>query len=361
MGLLDPLYWAVSWILARVHEVLTFLGLNPDGGLTWFLSVVVLVVIVRIILIPLFVKQIRAQRAMQLLAPEMREIQKKYKDDREKQSQELMKLYRERGANPFSGCLPILAQAPFFFALFRVLNYTVAGNNPGYAMTPALVASARGATIFGAPLSASVRTSNDVILSLGGTPTATKVVAAVFIVLMSASTFLTQRQIMLKNVPNTGDNPFLQQQKILLYVFPLVFAVSGFSFPLGVLIYWLTTNVWTMGQQFYVIRNMPSPGTEAEKHYLERQRRKAERAAARRGGPAGGGESPGAATPGGAAGGAAGTTTDAPPAPPARQQPKRQPRSRRRRGPTGATGVTGPAGAGGRPADGDGQDTKESA
>jgi YidC/Oxa1 family membrane protein insertase len=97
----------------------------------------------------------------------------------------------------------------------------------------------------------------------------------VLIILMSASTFTTQRQLMMKNMPAAAlDNPFAKQQKLLLYVLPVVFAVSGVNFPIGVLLYWLTTNVWSMGQQFYVIRRMPAPGSPAEQALLERRRRK---------------------------------------------------------------------------------------
>ena len=105
--------------------------------------------------------------------------------------------------------------------------------------------------------------------------TATKVVTVVLIILMSATTFTTQRQLMTKNMPASAlDNPFAKQQKVLLYVLPLVFAVSGVNFPIGVLIYWFTTNVWSMCQQFYVIRRMPAPGSAAEKAYHARLERK---------------------------------------------------------------------------------------
>ncbi len=115
-----------------------------------------------------------------------------------------------------------------------------------------------------------------------------QVVTAVLIVLMSATTFFTQRQLMSKNMPaDAMDNPFAQQQKILLYVFPLLFAVSGVNFPIGVLLYWLTTNVWSMGQQFYVIRRMPSPGSPAAEAL---ERRKAAKAARQ--------QAPGAPAPG---------------------------------------------------------------
>ena len=125
--ILYPIEWVVAWIMYAAHRVLTFVGLSPESGITWALSIVALVIVMRIILIPLFFKQIRASRGMQMLAPEMQAIQKKYKGksdaaSREAMSRETMALYKKHGTNPFSSCLPILAQSPIFFALFRVLN-----------------------------------------------------------------------------------------------------------------------------------------------------------------------------------------------------------------------------------------------
>jgi YidC/Oxa1 family membrane protein insertase len=265
---LGPLEWVVSWILVAFHSLFTSLGLGTDSGGAWALSIVGLVVVIRIALIPLFVKQIKAQRGLQMLQPEIKKLQAKYKDDRQKQSEEMMKLYKETGTNPFSSCLPILAQSPIFFALFRVLQ-GIANEQALGVLTPELVDSARNATIWGAPLYATFMNADE----FGSAALNVRVVTIILIALMTATTFLTQRQLMVKNMP--ADNPMAQQQKILLYVFPLMFAVFGINFPIGVLIYWLTTNLWTMGQQFYVIRNNPTPGTPAEKAHQERQARKA--------------------------------------------------------------------------------------
>ncbi|HAS07699.1 MAG TPA: membrane protein insertase YidC [Actinobacteria bacterium] len=268
-----PLEWIVSFVLVAFHSGLTALGLPADGGASWTLSIVGLVILIRIILIPLFVRQIKAQRGLQILQPKMKEIQKQYKDDREKQSQEMMKLYKETGTNPLASCLPILAQSPIFFALFQVLNGIATGQARG-VLTPELLESARNARVFGAPLYATFANANE-YAAQGVSATSVRIVTVILIVLMTFTTFTTQRQLMLKNMPT--DNPMAQQQKILLYVFPLMFAFFGINFPIGVLIYWLTTNLWTMGQQFYVIRNNPTPGTPAEAAYNERQAIKAAR------------------------------------------------------------------------------------
>ncbi|MCQ4207710.1 membrane protein insertase YidC [Streptomyces longispororuber] len=258
----------VSWVIVQFHSLYGKI-FGPDTGWAWGLSIVSLVVLIRICLIPLFVKQIKSTRAMQTLQPEMKKIQERYKNDKQRQSEEMMKLYKETGTNPLSSCLPILAQSPFFFALYHVLNGIATGSTIGVIDEP-LLASARKAHIFGAPLAAKFTDSADKVASLGATLTDVRVVTAIMIVLMSASQFFTQRQLMTKNVDTTVKTPFMQQQKMLMYVFPVMFAVFGINFPVGVLVYWLTTNVWTMGQQMYVIRNNPTPGSKAQSAYLER-------------------------------------------------------------------------------------------
>ncbi|MFF7970508.1 membrane protein insertase YidC [Streptomyces sp. NPDC007905] len=258
----------VSWVIVQFHAVYGAI-FGPDTGWAWGLSIVSLVILIRICLIPLFVKQIKATRAMQTLQPEMKKIQERYKNDKQRQSEEMMKLYKESGTNPLSSCLPILAQSPFFFALYHVLNGIASGQTIG-VINESLLESARKAHIFGAPLAAKFRDGADTIHALGASVMDVRVVTVVMIVLMSASQFYTQRQLMTKNVDTTVKTPFMQQQKMLMYVFPIMFAFFGINFPVGVLVYWLTTNVWTMGQQMYVIHNNPTPGSKAQAAYLER-------------------------------------------------------------------------------------------
>ncbi|GAA2587603.1 MULTISPECIES: membrane protein insertase YidC [Streptomyces] len=258
----------VSWVIVQFHSVYGAL-FGPDTGWAWGLSIVSLVILIRICLIPLFVKQIKATRAMQTLQPEMKKIQERYKNDKQRQSEEMMKLYKETGTNPLSSCLPILAQSPFFFALYHVLN-SIASNDTIGVINDSLLQSAQKAHIVGAPLAAKFTDSSSKVEALGASLTDVRVVTAIMIVLMSASQFFTQRQLMTKNVDTTVKTPFMQQQKMLMYVFPVMFAVFGINFPVGVLVYWLTTNVWTMGQQMYVIRNNPTPGSKAQAEYLER-------------------------------------------------------------------------------------------
>jgi len=262
-GILNPLYTAVSWVMITFHDLLSFTN-NED--LQWSVGIIALVIVIRIILIPLFVKQIKSQRALTALAPHMKEIQKKYKDDRQKQSEEMMKLYKEHKTNPLASCFPILAQAPIFFALFTVLN-GISQNKPHGLLKGEYLLSAQDASFFGAPLSGTF---------LGSSDATTKLVTVILIIFMSATTFTTQRQLMVKGMPkmDASNNMMLQQQKIMLYLFPVIFAVTGVNFPIGVLIYWSTTNLWTWGQQFYVIKRNPTPGSPA---YEELQKKKAEK------------------------------------------------------------------------------------
>jgi YidC/Oxa1 family membrane protein insertase len=270
--ILNPLYNLVSGIIVLFHNLLSPL-FGKDSGVTWSLSIMGLVVVIRIVLIPLFVKQIKSQRALTALQPQMKEIQKKYKDDRQKQSEEMMKLYKEHKTNPLASCFPILAQAPIFFALFTVLNGIAAKTDAGVSAPIArgflkgdYLYSAAQAEFFGAKISQTFLGSDDIKV---------KIVTVFLIFLMSATTFTTQRQLMTKGMPkmDSSNNMMLQQQKIMLYLFPLIFAISGVNFPVGVLIYWSTTNFWTWGQQYYVIKRNPTPGSPAFEE-LERKRAK---------------------------------------------------------------------------------------
>ena len=266
-SILKPLYIAVSWVIIKIHDLLSPI-FGSSSGVTWSLSIIGLVIIIRIILIPLFVKQIKSQRALTALQPHMKEIQKKYKDDRQKQSEEMMKLYKEHKTNPLASCFPILAQAPIFFALFTVLNGI--GKNPPVrhgVFTQEDVVNAAQAKFFGAPISQTFL-SSDI--------STVKFVTILLIAFMSLTTFTTQRQLMTKGMPkmDSSNNMMLQQQKIMLYAFPVIFAITGVNFPIGVLIYWSTTNLWTWGQQFYVIKRNPTPGSPAYEELHKKRNKK---------------------------------------------------------------------------------------
>ncbi len=305
--ILTPLYYAISAVLLGWHWLFS-LVLPYDGGMSWVLSIVGLTVVIRAALIPLFVKQINASRNMQLIQPKVKELQKKYGHDREKLAQETMALYRESGTNPFASCLPLLVQSPIFIALFRLLDQAAKNTTANGFMSQEQAASFGNAKLFGTiPIKATFL-NNYGLLSV-------QILAALLVVAMTVTTFTTQRQLMTKNMPKDAmSGPYAQQQKMLLYVLPVVFAVGGIAFPIGVLFYWTTTNLWTMGQQFYVIRRNPAPGTLAFEAKQKRDRAKGrvvDEPATANGGPT--------------------TEVEEPPRPKPRQQPKRQSKQQRKR------------------------------
>ena len=279
--ILWPLKWVVELLLVGWHWLLSNVGLDPAAGLTWVLSIVGLVLVVRAALIPIFVRQIKNQRRMLEVAPQLKKIQEKYKGkkdqiSREAMSRETMELYKKTGTNPLSSCLPLLIQMPIFFALFSVLN-DAQHKKPGVGPLNQQLADQFGnAKLFGiAPLHDSFASQWSLMTAGQPYTVSVMIIAATMVVLMTASQFFTQLQIVSKNMsPETKASPMFKQQRILLYLLPLVFAFSGVAFPLGVMFYWLTSNIWTMVQQFLVIRNMPTPGSEAAKAREARLARK---------------------------------------------------------------------------------------
>ena len=277
--ILWPLKWVVSAILVGFHWVFENLGMDPSAGITWVLSIIFLTFVVRAALIPIFVRQIKSQRRMLEVAPQLKKIQDKYKGkkdqfSREAMSRETMALYKETGTNPLSSCLPLLIQMPIFFSLYSVLHEAQINKTGIGLLTGDLAKSFGNASLFGAPL-------HETFTNASGWEV--RIIAGIMIVVMTASQFITQLQLVAKNMsPETKESPMYRQQRMMLYVLPLVFVISGLSFPLGVMFYWLASNLWTMAQQYFVIRSMPTPGSEAA---LAREVRLAKKAQ-RRGTPA---------------------------------------------------------------------------
>ncbi|WP_046468687.1 membrane protein insertase YidC [Allosalinactinospora lopnorensis] len=258
--MLDWLYNIVGWVLIHIHSGLTFLGLNPDSGWAWGLSIVALTILMRLIMVPLFVKQMHTQRKMQEMQPQMMKVRERYKNDKQRQQQEMMKLYQESGTNPVMGCLPLLLQMPVFFALFNVLR-NVAEGRARYGFTEDLVESAQNAQIFHAPLAAQFTSSAQELAQYNADPVMARIVIAIACVIMGATTFLTMRQSIKRSTAQMPDNPMMQTQKIMMYLAP-AFGLFGLAMPIGVLIYWVSSNIWTMGQQHFLYRKhpVPSPG-----------------------------------------------------------------------------------------------------
>ena len=269
-AILWPIRWVIELVLVSAHTGLTALGMDFNSGWTWIVSILALVIVVRSAMIPLMVKQIKSMRGMMEIQPELKKIQDKYKGKRDQFSQqalqqETMALYKKHGSSPLSGCWPMLVQMPVFFALFNVLQ-TANRNEAGVGMMNLdLAKSFSSSEIFGAPLSSTITTANGNVAVI--------VLAITIIALMVITQFYTQFQITAQNVsPAAKESPFYRQQKMMMYILPLVIAVSGIMFPVGLMSYWMLSNLWTMGQQWWTIRNMPTPGSDAAKKREERLR-----------------------------------------------------------------------------------------
>ncbi|CAN5331075.1 membrane protein insertase YidC [soil metagenome] len=256
--MLDWLYTAISFVLWLWHSLFSRV-LDPDSGITWALSILFLVVTVRILLFRFFIKQVKSQRAMQELQPDIAALRKQYGADRQGMAKAQQDLFKERGVNPLAGCLPILLQAPVFLSLFHVLRRLRPDGQGLYSWSDALTDSAAQASLFGAPISSQFNMTGpkeQAILALDGvTYGSIRAVAVVLIIVMSMTTYITQKQIIRKGGPVEGQAALIQ--KFMLYVIPLSLLVSGFFFPIGVLLYWFMNNLWTMGQQFYILHKMP--------------------------------------------------------------------------------------------------------
>ncbi|MQA24980.1 MAG: membrane protein insertase YidC, partial [Micromonosporaceae bacterium] len=236
---------------------------KPFLGTTfeWILAIVFLVLTVRVLLFPLFIKQIRAQRAMQALQPQIKELQKKHKGDRQKLQQETVKLYQESGANPLMGCLPIVLQLPVFFGIFHILRRIRPNNVTDktlYGWTVDQWDSAVQAKLFGAPIAATFTSSAADLAKMDASTVTVKIVAAILVAIMIVTTFLTTKQ-MLRKAPPTEDPNQKMIQRLMLYGIPVTLLFSGGYFPIGVVIYWTVTNLFSLAQQQWVLHKYPPP------------------------------------------------------------------------------------------------------
>ena len=266
--MLDFLYTAVSWVLLRWYQLFTALGMNEKSGLTWALSIIMLVVTARLVMFRFFIKQVHYQRRMQEMQPKIKKLQEKHKGDRAALNREMMALQQSEGFNPISGCLPMFLQIPVFIALFHVLKHmsnsvNLKSGDRGltlYGFTEQQTKDAAAAKLFGAPLAANLRDSMGKILLLGGHVTATRLTIVLLVLISAAATFITQRAVIAnQTTPPEGQAAMIQ--KLMQVGIPLSVLFSGVFFPLGVLLYWFTSNIWTMLQQFYIFRFHPhTPG-----------------------------------------------------------------------------------------------------
>lgn len=285
--ILWPIMWLISWVLYGIHKALTVLGMHAGSGPAWILAILGLTVVVRLIVLPLYNKQIRASRETQILQPEIQKIQAKYKGKKDPQSQqrmgeEMRALYKDAGTSPFASCMPLLIQMPVLFALFRVLyafQPIADGTYPkGDHLGPIDASVAKeflGSTIFGAPLSASMNN-----VPAGYSVWTVRIVAAILILFLVVTMFYTTKQLTMKNMPESAmdpSNPAFKTQKYMMYGMPLIYLFTGIAFQIGVLVYWCAGNLWNIGQQTWFLRHNPTPGSSAHKARIERLRAKKER------------------------------------------------------------------------------------
>ena len=266
---MSPIYHAISFLIVGWHKVFSPL-LGYDSGASWALAIIMLTVTVRLLMFPLYAKQLNASRAQQSVQPKINELREKYGNDKERISQESMKLYEEHGVNPMSSCLPLLVQMPIFIGLFQVLNGVSRGTPKGYFFTinPGRAESLQNAQIFGSKLSATFWPITD-----GVGPT--QILAGVMIVLMTGVLLFQQIHMLNRNTPPAVlEGPLGRQQKMMIYIFPFIYLFGGLAIPIGTLIYWLGSNIWTLGQQTYIIRTFPTPGTPAYVDWEERLKEK---------------------------------------------------------------------------------------
>jgi YidC/Oxa1 family membrane protein insertase len=231
--------WSEIWngIVAFFNVLLqAFYGFSGNYGL----AIIILTVLIKLVLLPLTIKQTRSMLAMQKIQPEIRKIQEKYKDDKERLSQEMMKFYRENKINPLGGCLPLLLQLPVFFALFTVLRK--------YLLTPPALLIGNTYSVFGgmdllggAAYSMLPAVKRAGFLWMGNLADTTRIADPYFvlIILLAASTWYSQKQVM--------TDP---RQKNMMIIMPIFTAFIGYSLPAGVALYWVTTNVLQILQQW---------------------------------------------------------------------------------------------------------------
>src|SRR4051794_36479841 len=200
---------------------------HNDVGLSWGASIIGLTVVIRLLILPLTFKQVRSMQALQRLQPQMKEIQKRYKDDKQRQQQEMMNFYKEHQVNPLGSCLPLILQIPFFIGLYQTLRSASFKAEVG-----------DGGKFFFIP---------NITKPLTGHTTELVVVIVIYVGTQLLSSYVSSFNVQDKN------------QKRLLFLFPFLFVPVVINFEAGLLIYWITTNTWTIGQQLFVRRFLPPP------------------------------------------------------------------------------------------------------
>jgi YidC/Oxa1 family membrane protein insertase len=312
-----PIANIVQPLIDVFDSVLVFF--HDNVGLSWGFSIIALTIVVRAVLVPLTLKQFKSMQALQRLAPEIKAMQEKYKDDKQRLNQEMMKFYQENKVNPFGSCLPLVMQLPVFFSLFYMLRKDLKIDICGPKSHIIAVAAEHGKslTTIGCdqvdPGSAGFLFINDL------TYKATGATLAILLVLYVGSQLLSS---VLMSV--TAD----RNQRYIMIALPFVFVPFIQSFPAGLIVYWITTNLWTVGQQYVIrrtaglpVRGAPLPTGAAAAVSDSDRKKKPEKAADQ-------GKAPRAETKGDADAAARERRSTAPPRPPRSRRKKKTGRRR---------------------------------
>jgi len=349
-ALLDGL----GWVVAQIYELI------PNYGVT----IILLTIVIRLVLLPLGIKQVRSMQHMQIVQPKIKQIQAKYKGNKQRQQEEIMKLYKDYGVNPFSGCWPVLLQFPILIAMYSVLRWpqhpihvptesglyaavsqqipeTLPPGDPnGEPITTQaqiedldLPGSTSGTSFLGmnllcsavhagnpdATLAAKSSTGQDLAYPVDcGSDVVDRIPYYVFAVLMFGTTFFQQRQMQQATPPGASN-----QQQALLKVMPIVFGVFGVFFPAGLVLYWTTSNGWQIGQQYFMLKSRPTaeqlaesakskPQKAEKKGFMSSMMERAEQQRELRGTSKPGTKKPGTTKPPASKGGSNGTTGSGP-------------------------------------------------
>jgi YidC/Oxa1 family membrane protein insertase len=252
---------AFSPLIAVFESILVFIHDNVVGG-SWGLAIVGLTILIRAVLVPLTLKQFRSMQELQRLAPELKALQEKYKDDKQRQQQEIMSFYREHKVNPFASCLPLLLQLPVFISLFYMLRTDLKKHICGEALVHSYNTAYHTvvATVGGLPSKYIEKTSCEQVAPGSGKflflPDITnKATGAALIVLLA---LYVGSQLASTMMMSASADP---NQRRLMMVLPLFFVIILYRYPAGLLVYWITTNLWTIGQGYFVRRRIGPPPT----------------------------------------------------------------------------------------------------
>ena len=281
-AILHPFAVAISWVWVKIHDLLVLIGMSSGSGFAWVVSIVLLTLVVRALILPLFLKQVKSSRGMQAMQPELKKLQEKYKGktdaaSRQKMAEEQQALYKKHGTNPLASCLPLLVQMPILFAMYRAIfavkdiaqgTFTYRGESADSLgpITQAIAAEIDGSTFLGVPLSYRI---TDGIGTLG------IVGFVVMIIIMVAMQFLSMRLTMTRNMPPQSDpnNPMVRSQKMMMYMMPAMFIFTGFFFQMGLLVYMVTTTAFSWGQSIWTVKVMPTPGSPAHTDLVTKRQR----------------------------------------------------------------------------------------